>query len=73
MLTPLSSRWFFFCLLSLCGLFLLTSSGLAAELETTALTLQANSFLELVNNRSRMIQFSLVCVVFGCALLWWRR
>jgi hypothetical protein len=35
--------------------------------------LQANFIFELVSDRPRLIQVSLVAVAFGVALLWWKR
>ena len=35
--------------------------------------IQANFIYELVADRARLIQMSAVFVIFGCALLWWRR
>jgi hypothetical protein len=52
---------------------LLTLSGFAAAGEAGSLTLQANFLSELVGDRARMIQASLVFVLLGCALLWWRK
>jgi hypothetical protein len=35
--------------------------------------LQANVIYELVADRARMIQVSLVIVALGCACLWWKK
>ncbi len=35
--------------------------------------LQANIIAELVSDRARLIQVSLVIVTLGCALIWWYR
>ena len=35
--------------------------------------LQANIIYELVADRARMIQVSIVIVALGCSLLWWRK
>jgi hypothetical protein len=53
--------------------FFFTSPLLAADGESSGWMLQANAYLQVVADRSRMIQVSLVCVLFGCALLWWKR
>ena len=58
-----SSRWLLVLFVCFLGLPEVAS---AAEL-------QANVIYELVADRSRMIQVSLVFVALGCALLWWRR
>ena len=66
---PLSHRWL---VLALCCLPLLAVPAFAAE-SVHAATLQASFLMEIIGDRSRMIQVSLVFVVFGCALLWWRK
>jgi len=33
--------------------------------------LNASIFLELVSDRSRLVQISCVCVALGCAIIWW--
>ena len=38
-----------------------------------SLSLQANFLSELVGDRARLIQVSLVVVALGCALLWWSK
>ena len=65
-----SHRWLLLLLASLIGLPLLADFASAAE---SSVLLQASSFYELVADRARMIQISLVIVALGCALLWWRR
>jgi hypothetical protein len=52
------------------GLLLLPA---AASAQDGGSILQANVIYELVADRARMIQVSLVFVVLGCALLWWKR
>ncbi len=42
-------------------------------LEASSPILFANPFSQLVGNRARMIQLSVVAVTIGCGLLWWRR
>ena len=60
------------CLMALFGMPAIASaSGEGVELSSSILF--ANPFLELVSNRARMVQFSLIAVAFGCSLLWWRR
>ena len=78
-LSPLPVRWLLLVLLGLGCLSLLTPPLLATDptamvqTASPAMTLQANTLKDAVGNRSRMIQLSLVFVVFSCALLWWRR
>ncbi len=57
--------------LLLAGLQLAT--GVASATEPGAPILHAGYFLEIVSDRARLIQVSLVVVTLGCALLWWRR
>lgn len=78
--TPLSSqslRRLALLALGLCCLHLFAAVAFAAgpSLETAAAVpvLQANFMLELVSNRARMIQVSVVFVTLGCALIWWYR
>lgn len=52
---------------------LLFSADYASAGESGVPLLQANIIYELVADRARMIQVSLVIVALGCALLWWRR
>ncbi len=59
------------CLMAFFGA--VESANAACEAVEGSSMLFANSFFHLVSNRSRMIQFSVVAVVCGCALLWWRR
>lgn len=66
----LSVRRLLLLLLGVCALLLCASPALATE---PALNLSANFMMDLVGDRSRLLQVSLVCVVFGCALLWWKR
>ncbi len=61
---------------AVCFLLFFGVSGVANAAEEgveASSILFANPVLQLVSNRARMIQFSVVAVVFGCALLWWRR
>lgn len=64
-------RVLLFSLLSFGGLFLGVDSLSAAE--TGSSMLQANFVWEFAGDRSRMIQMSLVFVLLGCAMLWWKR
>ena len=68
--SPLLSRWL---PLALCCLLLSAVPLFAADSVHTATTLQANFMMDFVADRSRMIQVSVVAVVVGCSLLWWRR
>jgi hypothetical protein len=52
---------------------LLFCADVASAGEPGVPLLQANLIYELVADRARMIQVSLVIVALGCALLWWRR
>ena len=56
-----------------CALSLPLFADSAAAAEMGAPILQANIIFELVADRARMIQVSLVFVVLGCALLWWKK
>jgi hypothetical protein len=62
-------------LLTLAVLGLLTPMLGAAEALAgeTATPLFADIVSEIVTDRSRMIQFSVVIVAFGIALLWWKK
>lgn len=77
--SPRPIRWLLIIVLALGCLSLLAAPLLAADFAGTThstaapFPLQANNFKDFVGNRSRMIQISLVFVVFGCSLLWWRR
>lgn len=69
--SPLTLRCLMLMILGLVGLAVLSCSASAAE--PSAPFLQGNLVFEMVSNRSRMIQVSLVCVAFGCAIIWWYR
>lgn len=56
-------------LLALCCLPLFAAAVFAADTPI----LQANVMYELVSDRARLIQVSLVIVVIGCAAIWWYR
>lgn len=66
----LAPRWFLIAFLCFLGLALSANVASAAEF---GVMLQGNLVYEFVADRSRMIQISLVIVVLGCSLLWWRR
>ncbi|MBI3821099.1 MAG: hypothetical protein HY289_00290 [Planctomycetes bacterium] len=48
------------------------AAGPSAEMTTTSI-LHASILMELVADRARLIQVSLVVVAVGCALIWWYR
>ena len=48
-------------------------AGPAAAAEGGPSILHASFLSEIVGDRSRMIQASLVFVLLGCAMLWWRK
>jgi hypothetical protein len=62
-----SRRWLVILLVCVFGL---PDAAAAADAH---IGLQASMFYELVADRARMLQVSLVIVALGCALLWWRR
>ena len=70
-------RWLMLFVIGLGCLIVFAASASAAgpSVDTAAAmpTLQANIFWELVADRTRLIQVSLVIVAFGCAILWWYR
>jgi len=70
-------RWLMLFVIGLGCLIVFAASASAAgpSVDTAAAmpTLQANFFFELVADRARLIQVSLVIVAFGCAILWWYR
>jgi hypothetical protein len=72
-LSPRSIRFLFLFALGLVCLGLFAAAGRAAEASAATPLLQANFLFELVADRARLIQVSLVFVVCGIALLWWRR
>ncbi|MSU77508.1 MAG: hypothetical protein EXS16_05350 [Gemmataceae bacterium] len=45
----------------------------SATLDASSPILVAYDYFQIIGNRPRMIQFSLVAVALGCSLLWWRR
>ena len=61
--------WSLFALLSLVGVFAFTDVASASQ----GALLQASMMTEIVGDRARMIQVSLVVVALGCALLWWSK
>jgi hypothetical protein len=74
LLSPQSVRWLVIVLLSfgLVPVFASTLFAATADANVGAF-LQANTFFELVSDRARLIQISLVFVALGCALIWWYR
>jgi hypothetical protein len=73
-LSPQSVRWLLLLLLSVCLVPVFASAVFAATADPPVGTfLQANTFFELVSDRARLIQISLVIVALGCALIWWYR
>jgi hypothetical protein len=66
-----TSRWMLTLLA--CSLALPITAEACAAAEGGGMMLQASLFYEIVGDRARMIQISLVVVACGCALLWWRR
>jgi hypothetical protein len=73
--SPGSVRWLLLLVLSLACVALCAGDAMAAELSSEAFAsspiLQASILHELVGNRARLIQVSLVIVAFGCAIMWW--
>jgi Na+/H+ antiporter NhaB len=68
-----SLRWLLLFALGLGCLPLFSAGALAADAPVVAsASLHANVFLELVADRTRLIQVSLVFVVVGIWMLWWR-
>jgi hypothetical protein len=68
-----SMRWLLPFALAVFCLSLFAAGALAAEAPVVAsASLQANFLLELVADRARLIQVSLVMVAAGIWLLWWR-
>jgi hypothetical protein len=72
-----SIRWLMLLVIGLGCLPVFAVSAFAAApcVDTAAAmpALQANFLFELVADRTRLIQVSLVIVAFGCAILWWYR
>jgi len=69
-LSPPTLRWLMLVLVTLALLLLASTPLVAGEVTAPRYT---SGMLDMVSNRSRMIQVSLVCVIVGCSLLWWRR
>jgi hypothetical protein len=71
---PRSIRWLLLFALGVGCLPWLTASAWAADAHVAAAApLQANIVFELVADRARLIQVSLVFVAAGIWMLWWRR
>ncbi|MBM3995880.1 MAG: hypothetical protein FJ303_17265 [Planctomycetes bacterium] len=64
-----SPRHFFVLFLALLGIAWFATAAFAGD----SAILQANVIYELVADRGRMIQVSLIFVALGCALIWWYR
>jgi hypothetical protein len=76
-LSPRNVRWLMLLVIGLGCLPGFAASAFAAapcvDAAAAMPTLQANFLFELVADRARLIQVSLVIVAFGCAILWWYR
>jgi hypothetical protein len=70
---PSFPRWPLALLAVLLILGPLTSVVGAAEPGVAAAPLLADYFLEVVSDRSRLIQVSLLIVVLGIAIMWWHK
>ena len=68
---PRSRRWLMLMLLSLTCLPLFAAVAFAADAATPILP--ASILSEIVTDRARLIQISLVVVALGCSLIWWYR
>jgi hypothetical protein len=76
LISPRLVRQLTLVILSLVLLHLVAAAALAADASGASdsmQVLQGNFIYELVGNRSRMIQISLIFVALGCALIWWYR
>jgi hypothetical protein len=60
-------------LLALVGFFVCVPAAPAAAFAQDAPAFHSNIIYDLLANRSRMIQVSLVIVGLGCAIMWWYR
>ena len=70
-LSPPSLRCVMLVLFGLLCVPLFASPAFAAATSTPIL--QANLMTEIMGDRARMIQISLVIVALGCAVMWWYR
>jgi hypothetical protein len=68
---PRSQRWLMLALLALTCLPLFAAVSFAADAATPILP--ASILSEIVSDRARLIQISLVIVALGCAMIWWYR
>jgi hypothetical protein len=69
-----SIRWLLLFALGVGILPLFAAGALAADGPVVAVSsLQADFIMELISNRARLMQVSIVFVAFGIALLWWSR
>jgi hypothetical protein len=73
MFSPRCFRWLMLLLLGLGCLPLFAVSAFAADAATTIPILQANFLYDVVADRTRLIQISVVIVAIGCALMWWMK
>lgn len=71
--TVIDPRWLRVLLCFVLAMLLLPLFAADVLAGPTASVLQANMLNELVGDRSRMLQFSVVFVGLGIAMLWWRR
>jgi hypothetical protein len=71
---PQSIRWLVLFALAVGCLPLFTSGAAAADAPLLAsASFQGNIIFELVSDRARLLQVSIVFVAFGIAMLLWRR
>ena len=77
LLSPPSVRWLMLLVIGLGCLPVFAVTAFAdapcVDAAVDMPALQANIFWELVADRTRLIQVSLVIVAFGCAIMWWYR
>jgi hypothetical protein len=52
---------------------LFAAPAFAGDTAASGSFLQASFIYELVSDRARLVQVSLVIVAFGCAIMWWYR
>ena len=71
--SPRSIRCLLLFALAAALLPLFTVSVQAGENPVVATSLQASLFMELVGNRARLVQVSVIFVAFGIWLMWWNK
>jgi hypothetical protein len=73
LLSPSSVRQLLILLIGVALLPLFAASACAAgpSVDAAMPILQANLIFDLVSDRARLVQVSLVFVALGCALIWW--